>query len=367
MTPSDPHELTRLLYQSVVDPSKWSHAIAQLADFFGAGHVLVGLRKGGEEPIHLSARLDEEHLREFWIRLDESEFRDYPSLMPVGTFIASAAVYDPRVYVRSDFYQAVVRPMGGHHACLALPFRAREDRSFIAVCRSLRQGEFPNGVLSKLQGLMPHLQSSLGLHRRLSQQSREVWHRESVLDRLDVGVVLLDKRQRTLLANRRARELLGSSGRVKLRPDGLESPTSELSRRIQRLVGKAIQAREHADATLWLRVDRPGSTPLLLRAVPIARQNVLDASARAAVALFIDTIGEAKLDHGLLRAWFGFSAREAELAAWLAAGKDLSSTARAMKIGHETARTHLDKVFAKTGTRRQAELVSLLLRTAWRL
>jgi DNA-binding CsgD family transcriptional regulator len=336
MIRSDPNELTRLLYQSVVDPSKWSHAIDAVAESCSAGHVLVGMRREAAEPVYLSARVDKAHLRDFWKLLDESEYRDFPSVMPVGTFIANASVFDPRAYVHSDFYQAVVRPMGGHHACIALPFRSREERAFIAVCRSQRQGAFANGVLGRLQGLMPHLQSALELHRRLAQQSEEVWHRETVLDRLDVGVILLDRRQCTLLANRRARELVGSSAHVQLRP-------------------------------LWLRVDRPGLNPLLLRAVPIAREDALDAAPRAAVALFIDTIGEAKLDQGLLRAWFGFSAREAELAALLAGGNDLASIARAMKIGHETARTHLDKVFAKTGTRRQVELVSLLLRTAWRL
>jgi DNA-binding CsgD family transcriptional regulator len=325
------------------------------------------MRRGEEDPTHLTARVDEVHLREFWMLLDQSAYRNYASVMPVGTFVASASLFEPRAYVHSDFYQRVVRPMGGYHACIAMPFRAQDDRSFIAVCRSQRQGEFASGVLNRLQVLMPHLQSALGLHRRLSQQSQDVWHRESALDRIEVGVVLLDKRQRTILANRRARELLGSNSHVKLRRDGLVSAAGELSRRIQRLVAEAVQSRARADATLWLRVERPGSTPLLLRAVPIAGNEVLDASSRAAVALFVDTVGEAKLDHGLLRAWFGFSAREAELAALLAAGKDLASAARAMKIGHETARTHLDKVFAKTGTRRQAELVSLLLRTAWRL
>lgn len=39
--------------------------------------------------------------------------------------------------------------------------------------------------------------------------------------------------------------------------------------------------------------------------------------------------------------------------------------ANSMLIGHETARTHLRGLFEKTQTRRQAELVSILLRTGW--
>jgi len=51
----------------------------------------------------------------------------------------------------------------------------------------------------------------------------------------------------------------------------------------------------------------------------------------------------------------------------LAEGNDLRASAERMGVKLETSRTHLHGLFAKTHTRRQGELVSLLLRTAWRL
>jgi DNA-binding CsgD family transcriptional regulator len=60
---------------------------------------------------------------------------------------------------------------------------------------------------------------------------------------------------------------------------------------------------------------------------------------------------------------FGLSKAEAQLAALLAAGEELRSAAGQLRITYGTARTRLAQIFQKTDTRRQVELVRLLLTT----
>jgi DNA-binding CsgD family transcriptional regulator len=64
-----------------------------------------------------------------------------------------------------------------------------------------------------------------------------------------------------------------------------------------------------------------------------------------------------------LRAAFGFTEAEARLAALMAAGEDLRSAAEALEITYGTARMRLAQIFDKTETRRQGELIKLLLTT----
>ncbi|WP_246800502.1 helix-turn-helix transcriptional regulator [Bradyrhizobium sp. ERR14] len=59
---------------------------------------------------------------------------------------------------------------------------------------------------------------------------------------------------------------------------------------------------------------------------------------------------------------FGLTPAQARLASLLVAGKSLEEIALDMNISSGTARNHLKAVFLRTGTRRQAELVSLLSR-----
>jgi DNA-binding CsgD family transcriptional regulator len=63
-----------------------------------------------------------------------------------------------------------------------------------------------------------------------------------------------------------------------------------------------------------------------------------------------------------LRNRFGLTPAEARLVLRLVAGDSLRSAAKALGIKYETVRTHLKSVFQKTRTRRQAELVILVLR-----
>ena len=45
----------------------------------------------------------------------------------------------------------------------------------------------------------------------------------------------------------------------------------------------------------------------------------------------------------------------------LVSGGALTAVARQLRIGHETVRSHLKSIFAKTGTHRQGELIALVL------
>src|SRR5262249_12175110 len=63
-----------------------------------------------------------------------------------------------------------------------------------------------------------------------------------------------------------------------------------------------------------------------------------------------------------LRAVFGLTRTEALVAVGIFQGERVKAAADALGIGRTTARTHLQRVFGKTGTRKQAELVRIIAR-----
>ena len=60
---------------------------------------------------------------------------------------------------------------------------------------------------------------------------------------------------------------------------------------------------------------------------------------------------------------YGLSRSEGRLLAELLRGRTLRESASALGLSWETSRTYLKRILEKTGTRRQAELVALALRT----
>jgi DNA-binding CsgD family transcriptional regulator len=67
-------------------------------------------------------------------------------------------------------------------------------------------------------------------------------------------------------------------------------------------------------------------------------------------------------DDRTLREMFGLTPAEARLTRLLAEGTSLAEAAERLGLRRETARTRIKVIFDKTGTHRQAELVSLVMR-----
>jgi DNA-binding CsgD family transcriptional regulator len=77
-----------------------------------------------------------------------------------------------------------------------------------------------------------------------------------------------------------------------------------------------------------------------------------------ALVLIIDPEREPKSAATLLRRLYGLTNNEADVALRITRGADLRQISEELSVSLTTVRTHLQHVFAKTDTHRQAELVN---------
>ena len=213
------------------------------------------------------------------------------------------------------------------------------------------EGWKPTAADRELLGaLAPYLPQASRLHERLLGAGILT----SLLDRLVLGVVLLDDRGRVSYANRSAAELLGVSA-------GLEedSPTGERDARTEALYRGLTPGRDEG-----VPYSHPADgRPLQLLETDLDWPSDHGMTARRfRRALFI---GDPKLRTGdpteKMASLYGLTASEAKLA-WLLVGDfPLAEAASQLGITQNTARTVLKRILAKTGARRQASLVRLLL------
>jgi DNA-binding CsgD family transcriptional regulator len=134
---------------------------------------------------------------------------------------------------------------------------------------------------------------------------------------------------------------------------------------LQRYRGQA-DVEEVYDAVSELEIPRPsGRPPLISTVMPLGVENserLLMPPAHA-IVFVKQPEDKPRLDLGRLANIFGLSPRQAALTGLLAQGATLADAAAALGIGFETARWHLRTTFDKTGTRRQVDLVRLVLQT----
>lgn len=81
-----------------------------------------------------------------------------------------------------------------------------------------------------------------------------------------------------------------------------------------------------------------------------------------AVAFISDPERSRPAPRDLLVQLFGLTPKEADMTSKLSEAKSVEQAAEEMGITYQTARTHLRRIFSKTGVSRQTELVLMLAR-----
>ncbi len=193
----------------------------------------------------------------------------------------------------------------------------------------------------------------------------------AVLDRLDVGVILLDAMGRPSFINARAADITARGDGFNAGRAGVTASLPAETRALQAAIAAAMAeataagvraAGEAGSRRLYL--SRPsGLAPLAVTVMPVAGTGGGDGQ-EARLALFVvDPEAPTRIDTCGLGAAYGLTPREATVAALLSRGSDVAQAAKTLGIGVSSARQYLKRVLDKTGTRRQANLVRLVLRS----
>src|SRR5208337_2828602 len=187
---------------------------------------------------------------------------------------------------------------------------------------------------------------------------------------LSQAALLVDARGRVVLANAAAKAVLDArdgiflnKGRLAITgsPDALQKLVTSCARRSLEIGGPGGELKVARD---------PFRSPLRVTVAPLRSNTRLPDLPWTGVGspVAIITVTDCDLDwsrqEGNLRRRFGLTPAEAQFAAEISKGDGRKAAAQRCGISEDTAKTHLSKIFWKTGTHRQAELVRLLLGAA---
>jgi DNA-binding CsgD family transcriptional regulator len=189
----------------------------------------------------------------------------------------------------------------------------------------------------------------------------------SALDLLNIGLVVCGADCQVLMANDTAGKILQARDGLEL-ADGALSATEDIDNALGNMireVARSSRAGESGSLDTAFALRRPsgkGALTIFLRAV---NSNHESASAKQAAVLvmILDAALPMEAREAELRQLYGFTSMEAQVANLLMEGNSLEDCCDELGIRRTTVRMHLRNIFAKTGVRRQGELVSLLLKS----
>jgi DNA-binding CsgD family transcriptional regulator len=186
-----------------------------------------------------------------------------------------------------------------------------------------------------------------------------------LLDRSPVAIVLLDGQKRVVFANEHAAELHARADGVTICSGGIGLFRPHDNTRLQGLIADVTCGQE-GPARSMRALRSSGKRPYGLLLAPLlpGHRDPARAAGRPAVCIVIaDPDCARPLSVERLQETFDLTEAEGRLAARLAAGEGLRPAAHALGITYGTARARLAEIFQKTETRRQGELINLLLTT----
>jgi DNA-binding CsgD family transcriptional regulator len=236
----------------------------------------------------------------------------------------------------------------------------------VVAYRPYAKGDFNTTERKLFAALIPHLQRAAQLQLRLAGLDGLPESSAEILNRLSQGVLLVDAEARVIFANRAAESILRAGRGLFLGRDGLRAEIPSETRRLRRIIADcAAPRRELGGAGGRLRLSREHGVPLIIVITPHrGRFGWVDVVRPRAILFITDPEATPGVHRQWLREEFGLTPAETAVAVEVLATDGLQAAAGRLGISLETARTHLAHVFGKTGTRRQAELVRLLLRSA---
>ncbi len=367
-------EAVQRIYDAATSPDAWPDAVEAIAAAANGqrGSLLVEDQPRRRADLMVGWRWDPAHLKRMSAP-GAPRTAPWAATLPLGRAVRSLELKPERDFIRSEFYNDVVRPNGDFFGVVALVQQTPTHSSYVAVRRVLGAPDFADRDVAALQAVLPHLVRTLELRRTVGAADLRLAGAMAVLDQIDLGLILCDAAGRPAYLNRRAEALVARPDGLSAGSAGLAAALPEESRRLRHAIALAAAAgaarpgldaaARAAAAGTRMRLSRPsGARSLLLTVIPIRRTGMAERRPQAEVAIFIvDPEHDPRPGPALLQEMFGLTAAEAGLAIQIGRGDGIQAAAERLSISGNTARTHLSRIFEKTGTGRQAELVRLLV------
>jgi DNA-binding CsgD family transcriptional regulator len=361
-------QLLDLIYDAATEPELWQSVLTEIADLTGSqGGILFGGILCGEAArpstvyLEYNARLSEECNQAYRERHMQNPWAMAMERHGTGQLILSDEIV-PLSSLRSTlFYDEVLQPQDvAHNAMLQLA--ARDDfRVVFNLCQSARQGPLSESARRLVKNLAPHLCRALRIGFRIDGYRALQGAEFHVLDRLTVGVLLLDRRARVTYANAAARSL-DAGGMLRLHEARVATYSAPHSQRLDALIHAALRGAP-AGAMSMPRPDDGQSLTVLVSSVrgrDVDRFADLRMSDAAVLLFIIDPTNRAGIPISWVMDSYGLTKSEAKVALAASSGLTIPETAKNLGVSQNTIKTHLGRVFAKTGTARQSELARLM-------
>lgn len=360
VTLSEYSRLVSAIHAAAITPDHWVNAMDAVRQAVGAttGATLVAdgisrvLKGGSLSPDARQAYTD--YYRQIDYVLDAVEHG------PVGLIRGGEELI--ALNPHSEFDNDWMRP---HHMDDGIFVRLTDGPlpTCFLVASPRRDESFPTAERVELvNALVPHLQQALRTENHLADLQREADDVAGAVDGIRHAVLVVGPNSTVFHLNSAAETMIFGADGLTVRAGRLRAGpvavNSELHRCVAAALGLVEGGARSGNSILCPRIS--GRRPYVVHIAPFTSHES-GCDAPRALILVIDPESRIDPPPAMLRRLFGLTNAEADIACRVARGQGLAPISDELSLSAATVKTHLQHIFDKTDTHRQAELVRLLI------
>jgi DNA-binding CsgD family transcriptional regulator len=363
-------EISRLIgeiYDASLDPDLWDLVLERMAAFLKTATASIGSFDGiqyhvnfnkawGYDPYYYQLFLDR------YAKTNPTNFSAW--LLEAGDVASIGDVVPYEEYAASAIFREWGEPQGYIDAIQATLEKSATALAFFHAIRHKHVGLVDEELRRKLKLLTPHLRRSVLIGKVVDLHKVEAANLADTLDGLAAGMFLLDATARMIHANKRGRAMIDDSAVVR----GSNGSFLVVDPVANQTLRDIVRAAGSGDAAIGVRgitipIAGTGIQRFVAHVLPLtsgARQRV-GSSHSAVAAVFVK---ETTLDGGtpIEALMTSYKLTPAELRVLMAIVEvgGTPEVAKILGISDTTVKTHLQRIFVKTGVNRQADLVKIV-------
>lgn len=348
------------IYDCAIDPTLWSTALERVSGYLDTGSAFITVNdfKQPDKTSFIAAHgIDYESAKDYKDHhANSNPFLHAGMIYDVDEVARVGDALDLAEFRESLVYRNWMVPRGWGDIIGGIVLKDAAMLGTMASMRSSTCAPFTNDDLKRIRMLTPHVRRTLTISRLIDQKAKERNRFATIVDALTTAVFLIDAR-RTIMHQNPSAELLMENEYVFSPGATLNAIDPASNRSLQALLEGPDQDTRSVILMTTLGMKLAASV------LPLSEGALRDISGGEYAAVFVHEPSDTTPQSGeILGRLFKLTGAELRVLLSLVNGATPDAIAERFGISVTTVRTHLNRLFDKTGTSRQTELVSHVLK-----
>jgi DNA-binding CsgD family transcriptional regulator len=364
------HELLNLIgdiYDAALDPALWVPVLHKTRTFVGGCSAALYSKSATKNQggVYYDDGGISRHFTRLYfdtyVTLDPSSTGHY--FAAVGEPVATADLIPYEEFLETRFYREWVQPQGLVDFLSVVLEKSPATTASIGVFRHARDGLADDGARGRMRAIAPHLRRAVLIGNVIDVKAAEAATFADALDGLSAAMLLVDENGRIVHANTPGQAMVESGQMLRAANGRLAA----VDQKADQALREVFLAAGKGDAGVGIQgiavaLTATGQEPHVAHVLPLTSgaRRYAGASYAAVAAVFVQTTElELPAAQEVIAKLFKLTPTELRVLLAIVHVGGVPEVAKSLGIADSTVKTHLHRLFAKTGTSRQADLVKL--------